>query len=276
MTQTGPISSAPPAGEPPSRAELDRQAQLVMRALGDGDGVSCLRAKRDGIATHRVQQSGGEPSIIIKTWTRAGLRHVVRDVSGTNECVREWHALQRLNQLGVAVPTPLWRWRGRVNDGRMIEALASEDLGPCVRVGDIMADRLAAADTDAIEHIEAVMIETTTAMIRAGILDLDHSATNFVQASDGHVYRIDLECARRVDHVRHGVKHVAAMLARLIGTYTFAVQPHIDRATGLAARLHEETDLSRRVWDLVATDLDRMFARQARESGVETSLKLPW
>lgn len=275
MTQSSTTSiPGAPGGHVGDVARLGEHT--VNRALRDETGVECLRAKRDGIATYRVHARGGIDDLILKIWTRRGWRHVVRDVAGTNECVREWQALQILYGLHVSVPSPLWRWRGRTFDGRIVEAMACQDLGSCERVGDVMAQVLADGDNVTASAIEDAMAEITTQMIRAGLLDIDHSATNFVRNAGGTVFRIDLEFARRVDQPRTAPRRVASMLARLLGTYTFAVQPHHDRVQSLASRLQRNLDLSPRVQELVAARLERMFERQRIESGIETDLDLTW
>ena len=119
-------------------------------------------------------------------------------------------------------------------------------------------------------------MQITADMLHANILDVDHSVTNFVVPKDGQPVRIDFEFARHVTFapLRSGI--YATMIGRLIGSYAFAVQPEIDRATRFAERLVKLIRPARRVCRQTQAVVDQMFERQREERGIDVKLSLSW
>lgn len=237
--------------------------------------VDVLRDKRSSLLTVRATVSDSE-SVIVKLWDRQGLKDIVRGWCGVNGAQREWRAMSLLYERGVSVPRPVQCVPVSGDGVAHTDAIIIEDLGRCLRVGDELAGMIESRRFEEVIRIENGLIEITRDMIRAGVLDLDHSATNFVLTPEGRVVRLDLEFARCFGYVGLHTGLYGRMLGRLIGTFTFAVQPDLDRAVLFAQRLAEAVDPPRGVLLRAKKYVDDMLAQQLRECGLDYILDLAW
>ena len=116
----------------------------------------------------------------------------------------------------------------------------------------------------------------TCAMVCAGILDVDHSMNNIVVTSAGTVVRIDLERAKRYVFATKQRRVYALMLAKLIATYAFALQPETSRVQSLCLRLADALSPSHSVLTQVEGYVAAMLETQRRVRGIDTRLVFPW
>ena len=163
--------------------------------------------------------------------------------------------------------------RVSVRRGESICAVVMEDLGQCMRVSDSLKGMLERGEETRIGSIDAELIGFTVGMVRLGIADPDHSTMNFVLPGENLPVRVDLELARCAGYT-FAVHLYASMVGRLIATYTFAVQPHVERAASFARQLVERLCLAKRVLREVQGHVDRELDRQREESGIDVRLRL--
>ena len=251
-----------------------RLRQLLQQTVSDMESCRVIRSKRGKTIQRLTTSANG--TIILKMWNRPGPRQTIRRLTRTSNALREYRALRLLRRHSLSVPTPLGYCRVRNPIVPYHEALFLEDLGPCVLASEHLEKLIREGSVSSVDDFEADIISITCGMVRAGIFDLDHSMNNIVVTSTGSVVRVDLERAKRYRLVKTQHQAYAQMLARLIGTYTFAVQPDTDRVRDFSARLVDALSPGQRVLRKTAGVLESMLEAQRHVRGVDTRLLLPW
>ena len=66
------------------------------------------------------------------------------------------------------------------------------------------------------------------------------------------------------------------MLAHLVGSFVYCVQPEVDRVTPFAEELVERLMPPANVVRIASREVDRMMERQRQEIGLRTQIHLPW
>jgi len=264
-------TKAPGAASASGREEWQNFAERV--SAGEIEAVPLRDVRPDG-ATVRASPEP-DRGVVIKLWTRSGLGGMIRRWTRTGPAIREWRALQKLSRLGVDVPRPLAYCRLGAR-ARHTEALVLEDLGEC-RLGLMhVKDLLGARREQELEAFERHVIDTTAAMILSGTLDPDHRVTNFVVTAEGRPVRLDLELARDVAYPSLHWRMYGEMLGKLLGSYTFAVQPDTARVTDFAGRLVARVRPGSRVLRRCRAVVEQMLETQRIERGIDTRVSLPW
>jgi hypothetical protein len=161
-------------------ARVRRLAEAVASGRQD---VQVVPAKRRDVLTARAALDNGT-TVIVKLWDRRGVGAWWRRLTRTGAAQREWLALTRLHAAGVAVPRPLGCFRLDSRQHRFTDALVVQDLGPCCRCSELLTTLLAQERWQEAGALEDRVIETTAAMLRAGIVDTDHSLMDFVVPAD--------------------------------------------------------------------------------------------
>jgi len=243
-------------------------------AMGDRDGIMVLRERCDS-ATIRVAGVANE-SAILKFWDRSGWRAAVRRVTRTTPAWREWDALQWLYTRRVPVAKPLARFRLTEPLARFSDVLVIEDLGPVQTAHHRMKDALAGGDHGDADDIDEQMILLTAKMVESRVLDSDHSMMNCLCSRSGMILRVDLELARIAWSVRMRPKLFAAMIARLLTSYVYAVQPDLDRAVSFGDRLSRRLAVPGAVLRAAKSMIDTKLAHQKLTAGVESVLTVDW
>lgn len=246
----------------------------VAFAVSAGEVRYDVLRRRPDVLTARATVED-DHSVIVKLWNRPTLRGALRRLTRTNTGYREWRALNILRAARVRVPRPLAYVR--LTDPRCThtEALVSEDLGRAGRTIDRVKTCIAAGDHDALAAIENELISLTADVLRAGIVDPDHRLENFIFARDGRLARIDLEHGVSIC-TPWGALRYGTMLGTLIGSYVFAVQPHIYLADAFARRLAERMAPPPRVLRRAAAVSKQMLDHQRETIGIDARLSLGW
>ena len=251
-----------------------RMRELVVSIGKGGTSSEVLRHKRADVMVARSPFDHGR-SVIVKLWNRRGPRQLVRRWLGRGEPWREARALHRLNAVGAAAPRLLGELRLDDPSVPYTHALVIEDLGKCVRVVEHVADLVSHGLCDQLAAVEADVITITGDMIRAGVLDLDHSLNNMLIPPAGVAKRVDLEFAVCCADANRRPRLYGTMLGRLIGTYTFAVQPGVERVFDFADRLYRNVSPPASVRRRAQQYVGQMMAGQKQSHGVDFEPELP-
>ena len=247
----------------------------LARSISTGEApAEVLRHKRADVLVVRAPllQYG---SVIVKLWHRGGVKEYARRWLGRNEPWREARALERLNAMGVAVPKLIGRVRLTGSKVRHTHAIIVEDLGPCTRLVEHVGELAAAGNWDQLTPLESGVIAITAGMIEAGVLDLDHSLNNMLVPPTGVIARVDLEFAVRCTAATRRPRLYGTMLGRLIGTYTFAVQPRLDRVSDFSERLYDRVSPPKAVRRHARRYVAKMMAKQRQVHGIDCRPDLP-
>lgn len=245
-----------------SIAEHDPAFRPAALTVSRGLGGEVLRAKRPDVRTARTVVPG-YGGVVVRLWDRGAIRARMSDALRGHPSEREWRALGVLHREGLA-PRPLWK--GVLRDAPHTEALIMEDLGPTVRGSDRLR-QLAGEGGVALAEFEDAILRATVVMVRAGLLDIDHTLTNFIVPADGMPRRVDLELAMQRSPAR-SLERAGPMVGRLLGTYLFAVQPDVSRAERFSARVWDALRAPRATQVRAQGMVDQMLARQRQEIGV--------
>lgn len=214
-------------------------------------------------------------SIIIKMWSRPGVRGSIRRRTRTGSCDFEYANLARLHRAGVPVPKPLGMCQVPPNTCPYSDAVFMEDLGDCRPATDHLKRLIRENDEQAVARFEDEVIEITRRIINAGMVDTDHGMVNTVVTEFGHPIRLDTEMARRVLWPAFSSGRYGRMVGWLLGTYAFAVQPDSERVIRFANRLTNRLRLSPRVVRRASRQLQQMLANQRCKRGIDTHVDWP-
>ncbi len=253
-------------------------ALLRQVCLPPSDGAShtvvVLRDRPDGKVARATDESGR--SVIVKLWKRPGLNGLIRRLTRTGSVLREYRTLDLLHRAGMKVPAPLGYRKINLDAVDYTDALFVEDIGECVTALSHVKRLIAENRQEELTAFEDDLVEMTAALIDAGVVDPDHGMLNVVVLPNGRPVRLDFEIARRVIYPALATKAYGDTLGRLIASYTFAVQPDVNRVREFAKRLKDQLDppaaaLKRCKW-YVKDRLDR----QRREIQLDVNVDLPW
>jgi len=247
---------------------------VVSISQGRSATARVLRHKRSDVLVTRALSHRGD-SVIIKLWSRRGIRHRVRRWFGRSEPWREAQALRKLNAANVAAPMLIDEFQLSGPNVQHTHAIVMEDLGECVRVVEHVTKLVSQGRQDELTAVESAIIDITADMIRVGVLDLDHSLNNMLMPPTGVPARVDLEFAVCCANSGRRPRLCGTMLGRLIGTYTFAVQPRIERVPDFTQRLYSRVLPSQRVRGYARRYVSQMMAKQRQRSGVDFDPQLP-
>ena len=261
-------------GWAPAPAEL-ASAAVAMATCPHPAGVLYRTSERMLV---RYRSSHGGASVMMKMWARPGWRGVLRRLTGSSNCQREYAALVTVHRAGVRVPRPIGWCRLWNDPGGFTEALFMEDLGRCSSSTEYLKEIIRQGREDLVREFDENVIHMTKVILAAGILDPDHGLVNIVLTADGHLARLDMELARKVLGPMRTVRYRlwGEMIGRLIATYTFAVQPDSGRAVRFAHALDEHLSLSASVRRAAARFVHRMMRHQRKTTGIDTTVALEW
>lgn len=242
--------------------------------LADATQVTQVSKRAWRLVVRRALPEG--PSLIVKLWARPDLKGRIKSAFGQSSAAHEARSLELAAAHGVPVPA----FHGYANLGRhasgYTEGLIMEDLGEVTEALAALKGMIAAGDEAAVAQFEAELVAMTATMIRASILDYDHSLVNIVrQPTSGRLVRLDLEQARKVRSLDKQNRLYSRMLGRFLGSYIFAVQPDTGRADRFARAVFDAIDPPTAVRLGTQSEIDALMARQTEGGGPDTRFKLP-
>ena len=232
--------------------------------LNERPGDSCIVRIRDAVPA----------PIIAKFWNRPGWRGHIRNFTRTTPGHKEYQALTLLRKADVNVPNAIALTK--LKRTCFSQVLFEEDLGECLPAIEHVKKLISCEREAALEVFLTEIVTMTMQMIEARVVDPDHSFVNIVATPSGDPARLDLELAicgawRRVPTHIYG-----KMLGRLIGSYVFAVQPDLSRATSFAVMLSDTLNPQAKVLKIAERTIDAMLKKQKRIQGIESSFCPPW
>jgi hypothetical protein len=215
-------------------------------------------------------------SVVAKLWNRPDLKGSVRRCLGIDSASHEWRSLVRLDRAGLRVPRPLGRCRVPTNHQAFTEAVIMEDIGDCDDAMDYIKSLISAGEEAKIQSVEQQLIDMTVAILAAGMIDTDHSLVNVLVRNDGELIRMDVEMARWVGVPQIFGGMYGRMLGRLMGSYTFAVQPDDQRVRRFAQQLASQLGPPRRAMRVAQRYLDAMLAEQKARKNIDMNVANVW
>jgi hypothetical protein len=242
---------------------------------GEARGMTILRERGQDVRIARTLTPLGD-SVVVKLWNRPGITGLLRRLSRTNAARREWMALVRLRQSGIMVPEPLAYVQSIPDPAAHTEAMISGDLGPCDDAVEYLKELIRRNDLAGEHSFTSAIVESTAAMVRLGLLDVDHRLPNFVVGPPGLPVRLDFELNVRRPWPELWTRKYGLMLGTLLGSYVFAVQPDRQRVIDFAGKLSLALNPPRRVLLVAEARMREMLLRQEREIGLKMEVDNPW
>lgn len=215
-------------------------------------------------------------TIVAKLWALTRAMHKHRRLTRTSTALREYRVLGHLHRAGIAVPEPFGYWFVRTDSGPSQEVILMHDLGPCMMASTYLHDLVTRQDWSRQIALDNEIVAMTRGVVDAGVVDPDHSVNNIVVDERRQLFRVDLEMAGRHRRGRFFSTRYAMMLGRLIESYTYAVQPHVELSLAFCDRLARELRPSRVARSRAAAFVARRLDRQRRTRGIDTRLALRW
>ena len=248
---------------------------LALRVSGCCDDAEILRQKRDGVPTVRADDGNGK-TVIIKYFKHTGIAGLARRMLWAHSAYREWIGLKLMFKQGALVPEPLAYFSLKGNTAKHTHAVITSDLGQTVRGSDHLARLLRENDEQGLQQMNADMINATAALIKANLLDGDHTLTNFSIPDDGRAYRLDFECSRHIHNLIRHTEWYAETLGRLIATYAFNSYEFGDQATIFAEQLIERVKPTKKVLGVTKQRVEQMMAVHNKSTGDNARINLDW
>lgn len=254
---------------------LEQMQQHVDAMRVDLDNSRVINRRKDCMVVRCGDVETGN-SIIVKMWSRQGLKGLVRRVLRITPGFHEWRSLSRMRAAGVPVPVPLGFCNVSPSFLGYTEALFLEDLGACESASTHLKKLIQGRNEKSVIAFENELIDITEQIVRAGILDLDHGMNNIVVTQLGRLVKLDVELARRVFWPSRFPAMYGRMLGRLIGLHAFAVQPDVDRNRRFTERLCERLSPPPGALRRAGVYVRELMRKQRDEIGLDTQLVFPW
>jgi hypothetical protein len=232
--------------------------------------------RQDGLIARVAIET--DKTVIVKLWKRPGVNGLIRRLTRTGNLDREWKTLNLLYNHNINVPKALACIRFDSPKNGYTDALVIQDLGSCVRGIEILsqyAEQGANADSKRLKF-EKDVINLTSSIIEAGIIDYDHHLVNILALPSGYAARIDFELASRVYFPKLFRYRLAKMISNLISTYCYAVQPNMELADDFSVRLTNQLNLSPNILKRIKVLVDTALKKQQQSTGIATHWTTPW
>ena len=253
----------------------ERRRDLIRELAKGGLRQEELKSRSGDCRVLRFQLSDSE-SVILKIWNRPGLRGLLRRLTRTLPFHKEQRGIALLRQCGVKAPAALGHERIQGMGLPFTDALFLEDMGTCTMGVKHVKRLVREGKEEELQRFVEECVDMTRKIVAAGILDHDHHFMNIVATPSGRAARLDLELARRQRRGRLPSAPYGEMLGRLIGTFSYAVQPdHPQRVIAFSRALAEALGPPAAVLRTAAVKFDSM-RRIEREKGIDMMLALPW
>jgi len=255
--------------------EIER---LLRIHLGSGDHqaegeiMHRRRGNRGGLLRLPLVAGG---ALVVKVWPVQNLKEQIKASMHISNARREWRMHRLIHRAGLLVPEPRGFLRVSTPDGRHFEVMAFEDLGETERGLPYLKRMISEGDALAVAEFEARIIDVTAELINLRVLDIDHQLNNFVVDGHGRLFRIDFECAQRTRFMGMRQDTYMQMLARLLASHVYAVQPHVERTEQFGMQLYSRLQPDKRLRSLIQSSVDMKLEVQRLRNGVASTVSLP-
>ena len=247
----------------------------AVRELHTGEGRFEVLHQKGTHYVVRYHPANGY-SVVVKLWSQPGLTQWVRRILGIRSIDYEWRNLGRAQELGMPVPRPLGRCSGGFDPAGYTDAIVLEDLGDCVPALNHIKFLIASGEEEHLREFEDEIISLTFEMASNELFDTDHGVQNISVCGTSKPVSLDLEMARYSRFPLRRRRLYGRMLGRLLLTYTFSVQPDVERTLRFADRLKEKLNPPRAVMKLANAYLQRNMANQAKNPALDFEVPLNW
>lgn len=251
---------------------------LIQRHLENGPDESVgetlhTRGNKRGGLLRLPLESGG--STVVKMWRIRNLKERIKSIIYRSNGWREWRMHRRIHQARIQVPEPFGFFRLKRPNGEKFEFLAIEDLGSTERGLPYLKRLIADNDESAVKSFENRLIEITLSLVGLGVVDIDHQLNNFLIDKSDRLLRIDFECARQYWPGVTPKREFAEMIARLLASHIYAVQPDMSRTKQFSERLYRQLNINHQIRARVQSSVNKKLDIQHRKMGVATTINLP-
>ncbi len=213
--------------------------------------------------------------LIIKIWGIKQKKEQFKSQIRLSNGFREWRMQKYLLRFGIQTPTPFEFKRIRINRNQKYEIMIVEDLGETTLGLDYLKKLYSMNDFVSAEKFEQSVLECTEKILNLCVIDIDHQLNNFIVDKYHKLYRTDFECAQKYLWIRQEYRDYAKMLARLISSHVYAVQPEVHHSVHfsdlLYSRLRIKPEIRRKINSIVYHNL----SEQKKIMCVDTQLSLP-
>jgi hypothetical protein len=183
----------------------------------------------------RVADEDDAVTLIVKTWSLdrgSALRRLKRTIVGERGgCENEFGMARHLRRTAPSLNAPdaLARFPSLEVMGKSCEVMLMDDLGQCTTASDVIKRCVSTGQVDELERLNHFIVDSVAELLfSAEVIDDDHSVINIVLSPlTGQFHRIDFEVGQFRKDCRMPERAIGGMLGRLLATYTFASQPHI-------------------------------------------------
>lgn len=251
---------------------------LLCRYLGEEHvlpaGKVChTRSKDRGGVLRLPLEDGG--SVVVKVWRIRNVKERIKSAAYISNGWREWRMHRYIYRKGIRVPEPLFFSRLKVVTDEYYEVMGIEDLGETEQGLPYLKRLIAAEDESRITTFENSLVNITTEIVGLGIVDIDHQLNNFLIDKVQRLMRIDFECARRPLFGIVPREEFAEMIARLLTSHIYAVQPDVGLSKGFAKQLYNRLDIGHQVRSLVQSSVNKKLENQRIGEDVVSAVVLP-
>lgn len=212
-----------------------------------------------------------ERTVIVKLWYMNDTKKKIKSVLGVSNSAREWrmHRYIFLNEIPVA--EPLHYLKLHLSNGDRWECMIFEDLGPTRSGLSYLKTLIALKDEEGIEIFEKSLIGITEKMLMAGIIDIDHQLNNFLVNDKNELFRNDFECAKHSSSYGRRVSNdCPEMLARLIASHVYAVQPDVKRTENFVEKLYTVIEVNRKMRIQISERVNKKLEVQFQKNGINS------
>lgn len=222
------------------------------------------------VAEVDVPQS--QEKVVIKLWKKPGLSGFLRRISRTGNVYLEWNVMNLLHDSEVRVPCPLGLFQLPSAPGGYTDAVVMSYFEKSER--GIERLRILAEQKDDAKRLafEESVIELTEAVLKAGVLDVDHHLVNILALPSNKAARVDFEIAKFRRKPQNSPKLYGEMLGALFSTYLFGIQPHVSFADRFSESMIDRLKPPRQSLVLAKQMIQKRIEVQRQTKGIDT----PW
>lgn len=250
-----------------------KMTEILESILFKKEPLEILGQKNRFVVRYKLNNND---SIIVKLWPRKGIfgdiKFFIRYIFHMTAVQREWKALCELDKIQIAVPKPLGLLKLQNRDYRY--AVFTEDIGDHEHALDYIKGLITKGKEQEVQKFEDNIIQMTEQLIRTGYVDTDYSLINMLVSGNGALIKTDLEYLKRKRTNFFKTQIYSEMLRRLIGSYTYAVQPDTERAERFYIKIKNRIAFTEQTLSMTKIKVNKMLKLQFMDSGIDT--KLNW
>lgn len=239
-----------------------------------------LRLRRKRRVIRVTLPDGG--TVVAKLWLRRRFPVVAYQVGYRwTTAYREWRIPNLLERSGVQASHATAYFAFTTASGHFGDMVLMKDFGNVRTLAAEVHKRLMCGDESGMEGLEVQLVEYLKKFLSAGFIDADGGILNFRMVPDQRntlcPVRMDFEhCTKLPSRIaKLAARPYGSMLAKLVSSYTFLVQPRLDLANRFAERLVVELGPPARVVRRARRVLVGDLERQRQRVGLGADVQFP-